>query len=105
MGNILCPICNTATALNAVRIEDDHAHMPDRSTEREMVFEKAVVHAIKEAEYPYKVNYGIFQCQACGESFVAKNHKYEDKDWVVAYPLPHKPSAEEIAEPIKSQFE
>lgn len=104
MGNILCPHCNTATSLNPVLIEDDNAFMPDRSSVGERVYEKAVVFAIKKAEYPYKVDYGIFQCQACGERFVAKKQEYVDEDWVVAYPLPHKLVAEEIPEPIKSQF-
>ena len=104
MENILCPHCNTATSLNPVLIEDDHAFMPDRSSEGEKVYEKAVVFAIKEAKYPYKVDYGIFQCQACGERFLAKKQEYEDRDWVAAYPLPHKPIAEEVPEPIKSQF-
>lgn len=105
MGNIVCPHCNTATSLNPVLIEDDHAFMPDRSSKGEKVYEKAVVFAIKEAKYPYKVSYGIFECQACDGRFVAKMQEYEDRDWVVAYPLPHKPIAEEIPEPINSQFE
>ena len=104
MSKILCPHCNVATSLNPVLIEDDKAFMPERSSEREKVYEKAVVFGIKEAEYPYEVDYGIFQCQACGERFVAKKRKYEDNDWVVAYPLQHKPVTEEIPEPIRSQF-
>ena len=103
MGNILCPDCNTATSLNPVMIQDDRAFMPDRSSERESIYEKAVVRGIKKAEYPYKVSYGIFECQACSERFVAKKEEYTD--WVVAYPLPHKPADKEIPEPIKSQFE
>jgi len=105
MEKIVCPHCDTATSLNPVFIEDEHAFMPDRSSERESVYEKAMVHAIKEAEYSYEISYGIFQCQACYKRFVAKKQEYKDKDWVVAYPLPHKPVAEEIPEPIKSQFE
>ncbi len=103
MGNILCPHCNVATSLNPVLIEDDRAFMPDRSSERERVYEKAVVLGIKEAKYPYEVSYGIFECQACSERFLAKKEKYTD--WIVAYPLPHKPVDEEVPEPIKSQFE
>lgn len=102
---IICPLCGITTSLNAVLIEDEHAFMPDRSGEREMVYEKAVVRAIKEAEYPHKVSYGIFQCQDCGRRFVAKYQEYEDRDWVVAYPIPHKVVAQEIPEPIKSEFE
>jgi hypothetical protein len=103
MGNILCPHCNTATSLNPVLIEDNRAFMPDRSSETERVYEKAVVFGIKEAKYPYNVSYGIFECQACGERFLARKEEYTD--WVVAYPLSRKPVDEEIPEPIKSQFE
>ena len=103
MGNILCSICNTATSLNPVLIEDDHAFMPDRSSEEQRVYEKAVVFGIKEAKYPYKVSYGIFECKSCDARFVAKKEEYTD--WVAVYPLPHKPVADEIPEPVKSQFE
>ena len=105
MAKIICPHCNTATSLNAVLIEDKHAYMPDRSSERESVYERAVINAIKVEEYPHKVNYGIFECQACAQRFVAKYHQYEDKDWVAVYPIPHKHASEDIPEPIKSHFE
>lgn len=105
MAKIICPHCDTATALRAVLIEDEHALMPDRSSNRESVYEKAVISAIKEAEYPYSVNLGIFQCQACNERFVAKYEQYEDTDWVVVYPIPRKVVADEVPEPIKSEFE
>lgn len=105
MGKIVCPHCNTATSLNPVLIEDEYAFMPDRSSEKESVYEKAVVRAIKLAEYSDEVSYGIFQCQACEERFVAKQQKCKDEDWVVAYPVLHKPVAEEIPEPIKGEFE
>lgn len=104
MNKVFCPICGIATSLNPVLIEDEHAFMPNRSSERERVYEKAMVSAIKIAEYPHEVSYGIFECQVCGGYFVAKYQKYEDPDWVAVYPLPHKPVAEEIPEPIKSQF-
>ncbi len=102
MNKILCPHCNVATSLNPVIIEDDKAFMPDRSTDNSKVYEKAKVYGIKWAAYSYEVSYGIFECQACSERFVAKKEEYTD--WVVAYPLPHKPVAEEIPEPIRSQF-
>jgi hypothetical protein len=105
MEKIICPVCGAATSLNPVLIKDNHAFMPDRSSDTESVYEKAVVRAIKEAEYPYKVSYGIYQCQACGERFVAKFEEYVDKDWVAVYPIPHKPVSEEMPQPIKSEFE
>lgn len=105
MAKIICPHCDTATALRAVLIEDEHALMPDRSSNKESVYEKAVISAIKEAEYPYRVNLGIFQCQACDERFVAKYEEYKDIDWVVVYPIPRKVVADEVPEPIKSEFE
>ncbi len=105
MDNIICPHCGTATALHPVYIEDAHAYMPDMSSEDEHVYKKAIVPAIKEAESSYKTQYGIYQCRACNERFVAKKTGYDDKEWIAVYPIPHKPIAEEIPEPINGEFE
>ncbi len=105
MPKIICPHCDTATALRPVLIEDEHALMPERSTEDRSIYEKAAVYAIKEAEYPYEVSYGIFECQACDGHFVAKYDKYKDESWVAVYPIPRKVVADEIPEPVKGEFE
>jgi len=46
--------------------------------------------------------YGIMVCQSCEEHFVAEK---EHDEWSAVYPIQHKPVAEEIPEPIHSEFE
>lgn len=104
MGKITCPHCNTATALGPVFIKDERAFMPNRSNDRERIYEKAVTLAVLDAEHPFDVSFGIFECEACNERFVAKKHKYDDIDWVVVYPLPHKFVNEAIPEKVRNQF-
>lgn len=105
MGKIVCPVCGTATSLSPVVIEDDKAFLPEESSDKQAIYGKARVFAIKDADYPCDISYGIFQCQACNERFVAKKHRYDDREWIAVYPIPHKPVPEEIPQPIKSEFE
>lgn len=105
MEKIVCPVCGTATSLRPVVIEDEKAFLPEESSDKRAIYGEARVLAVKDADYPYKISYGIYQCQACAERFVAKKHSYEDKEWVAVYPIPHKPVSEEIPEPIKSEYE
>lgn len=104
MASTCCPHCNTTISPSAVRIEDEHAFMPNESSETRKIYDKAVVPAVVEAKYPYEVSYAILECQECHERFVAKLGN-DDEDWVPVYPIPHKPVAEEIPEPVKSEFE
>jgi len=105
MSKILCPICGTATSLSPVIIEDKRAYLSDESSEERAVFGRARVSAITDDTSPHYVSHGVFTCQACGERFVAKKHNWEDREWIPVYPFPHKSVAEEIPEPIKSEFE
>ena len=101
----ICPLCGVATALYPVLITDNHALLSDSSSDRLKIFGKAVVLAITDDEYPHHTSHGVYECQSCGQRFVAKKHKYDDKDWIVVYPIPHKIISQEITEPIKSEFE
>ena len=104
MATITCPICCDATSLNPVLIESNHAFMPDKSSDRESVYEKAAVRAITDDDSPHYVGYGVFECQACGGRFLAKKHNWKDQKWVAVYPINHKPVSEEIPELVKSEF-
>jgi hypothetical protein len=88
-----------------VVIEDKKALLPDRSDSSSSVYAKARVFALTDNDPPHYVGYGVFECQACDERFVAKRHRYDDTYWVAVYPLPHKLVAEGIPEPVKSEFE
>jgi hypothetical protein len=105
MSRITCPVCGTATSLNPVTIESESAYLPEESSPNKAIYGKARVFAIKDAEYPYKVSYGIYQCQACSERFVAKLENYVDTEWVPVYPILYKPISEDVPPPIKSDFE
>lgn len=105
MEKIVCPVCGTATSLIPIVIEDEKALFVDMSSDRQSNFGKARVFAITETDSFCQISYGIYQCQACNERFVAKKHKYDDKEWVAVYPIPHRPVPDEILQPIKSEIE
>jgi hypothetical protein len=103
MSKLICPHCGDATA-----------PVPF-SFKAQIVFEdRALAHAVP--TYPYhegtaeaititeggQPTYGIIVCQGCARLFVAKK---EDSGWLAVYPIQHKPVAEEIPEPIRSEFE
>jgi len=91
--------------VNPLVIRDDRAFLPEESSERKAVYGKAVVYAITDDESSPYLSYGVFTCQECDERFVAKKHRYDDKEWVPVYPISHKSIAEEVPEPIKGEFE
>lgn len=101
----ICPLCGVATALYPVLITDKRAILPESSSDRQNVFGKAIVSAITDDEYPHFTSHGVYECQACGQRFVAKKHRYDDKDWIVVYPIPRKLISQEVPEPIKSEYE
>lgn len=103
MGRLICPYCGDATApipfhfmakvvlsnKNLAAFVDGYPYV-DGIT-------KAIT--IPEASQP---TYGIMVCQSCEKHFVAE----EGTDgWLAVYPLQHRPVANEIPEPIRSEFE
>ena len=102
--SVICPRCGTKTSMSPVNIVDESAYLPDRSSETNRVYAKAVVFAITASYSPHHTSYGIFECQDCDKRFVAKKH-ISDNEWVPVYPIPHKSIAEEVSEPIKGEFE
>lgn len=101
---VICPICGVATSMKPVSIQEQRALLPEESAPNREVYGKAVVYAVTDDEFPHYTSYGIFECQACEKRFVAKKD-ITDKEWIPTYPIPHRPTAEEIPEPIKSEFE
>lgn len=105
MTKLQCPICGVATSLSLVAIKDDKAFLPDKSSDTHRVYGEAILFAMTDDDSPHYVSYGVLRCQACGERYVAKKHKYDDREWIPVYPIPHKPISEEIPEPIKGELE
>ncbi len=104
--SIVCPHCSSATSLSSVLIEDEWAYIPERSSDKQPYHEKAVVRAVKFAEYPHTIDYGLYECQACHEHFLARRQDYVDGgQWVAVYPIPHAHLDEAVPQAIRNQIE
>jgi hypothetical protein len=71
------------------------------STDDRIIFGRVSIRAITGDEPGQRI-YAILECRACEEHFVAERRAGE---WIAVYPIAHRPVAEEISEPIKSEFE
>lgn len=96
-------MCNAATSLMAVRIEDKAALLVDSSSISRPVYGNAITAAI--TDFCGDSRYGIFVCQGCGGGFVAINRTTSDNHWTPVYPIAHKLIAKDIPDPIKGDFE
>ena len=104
MIKLICPHCGSFTAFSPAQVIGNGILLDessDRYTKRGTVQISAVT--------PYQhaeESYAILVCRACMNYFIAKIEKYASEDaWQAVYPIQHKPVAEEIPEPIRSEFE
>lgn len=102
MGKLICPLCGVYTSFSPLSLVGKGV-LRERSTSAMMVYETVALKAVTHHEAEQS-DYAILICQACENRFVAKKHQYRD-EWSAAYPIQHKPVAEEIPEPVKSEFE
>lgn len=102
MSKLICPNCGAATSFSPDQIIGEGILL-GRSTETDTEWGRVQISAITTHEYDEDA-YAILICQACNEYFVAKREAYGD-EWLAVYPIPHKPVAQEIPEPIRGQFE
>jgi hypothetical protein len=103
MGKLICPHCGDSTApipyyFKATVVLHNKALA---AFIEGYPYVEGLTEAITKPE-PYQPTYGIIVCQSCSELFVARK---EDSGWLAVYPIQHKPVAEEIPEPIRSEFE
>ena len=103
MGKLICPHCGDATApipflFEATVVLSDHRLAAFMQS---YPYVSGKAQAITNPE-PDQTTYGIIVCQSCKKHFVATK---EEDGWSAVYPIKHKPVAEEIPEPIKSEFE
>lgn len=132
MANLVCPVCGVPTSLSPVVLEGKGIVLADErlsysplagsvqmityegvelrsfSTKQSLVALKAVT----DEKYMTVegVCYAILICQTCGQWFVARKEEESvsplvTREWTAVYPIPRQPVAEEIPEPIKSEFE
>jgi len=103
MGKLVCPHCGDATAPIPYYFKGTVV----LSNKRLAAFVdgypyvEGLIEAITKSE-PRQPTYGIIVCQSCGELFVARQ---QNSGWLAVYPIQHKSVAEDMPEPIRSEFE
>jgi len=103
LGKLVCPLCGVYTAFSPLLLKGRGVFLADLDSSN-VYYRDVALRAMIDADYmtPRDTQYAILTCEACGGWFVAKKHRYEE--WLAVYPIPHKPVAEEIPEPIHSEF-
>ena len=108
MAELICPHCGVRTSFSPAPIIGKGI-LRETSSEDNTVRGEVQISAI----FPYSAGYGddayaIVFCEGCDGFFVAKKESRtsrEDSKWSAVYPIQHKVAADEIPEPIKSEFE
>jgi len=104
MSKLICPNCGAATSFSPAQIIGKGTLL-DASTEKYTQWGNVQISATIPYDYD-EDSYAILVCRACNEYFVAKRKKHaEENDWSPVYPIPHRTTAQEIPQPIKSEFE
>lgn len=106
MGKLICPHCGSFTAFSPARVSGRGIDL-EASSESRTVWGDVQISAVVPFKYGYdEESYAILVCRACMGYFVAKRERFAQEDnWSAVYPIQHKPVAEEIPEPIHSEFE
>ncbi len=105
-GKLVCPLCGVYTSFSPLLLKGKGV-LVDNSDENNVYYRDVALRAMIDDHYmpipSERTCYAILTCTACGGWFVAKKQQYEE-EWLAVYPIPHKPVAEEIPEPIDSEF-
>lgn len=106
MGKLICPHCGSFTAFSPAPVSGRGIDL-ESSDESSIVWGDVQISAVVPFKYEYDEEaYAILVCRACMGYFVAKRERFAQEDnWSAVYPIQHKPVAEEIPEPIHSDFE
>ena len=111
MSKMVCPLCGVFTTFSPVFV-CGKGIVTRQSTPSTVIWDIVKLCANTESEYmageelhgqPF--HYAIVECPNCKKWFVAQKKIYPRGDWSAVYPIPHTPVANEIPEPIKSEFE
>jgi len=106
MAKLVCPHCGACTSLSPVWFMGK-GRLLERGDADHPIYEDVALIALTDQEYMTvkgAVHYAVLECQSCNNWFVAAKEKYGG-EWSAVYPVPHMSVAEEIPEPIKSEFE
>lgn len=103
MGKLICPHCGDATAPTPL-VFKAKVLLTNRALATLLPhypYMDGTSEAVTYDDYGEPM-YGIMACQSCQKRFVAE---IVEGEWSAVYPTQHKPVAEEIPEPIHSEFE
>ena len=110
MNKLICPHCSVYTAFNPVRLRGRGIVLRS-SSDTHTDYEKVDLWAFTDDKEMSSDDlntqdymYAILMCQSCDKWYVARTRKYSN-EWSAVYPILHPYVADEIPEPIKSEFE
>ena len=100
MAGLMCPSCGRATSPEVERFDATVVlnYGDGKYSHRSGVAEAVVPPRTDQ------LSYAVIVCQACGERLVAAR-LYDYGEWKAVYPIAHRTVANEIPEPMKSEFE
>jgi len=105
-GKLVCPVCGVPTSLSPLELKGMGRLLEIGSSD--VHYREVMLKAMTDESYMGMTSedtcYAILTCAACDAWFVAKKQPRE-KEWLAVYPIPHKPVAQKIPEPIHSEFE
>lgn len=110
MSKLRCPHCSVSTAFSPVRLQGMGVLVNESSINKTVRATVTLWACTDEYEMgPESLSgqdflYAILECLSCHKWYVANKEKYVG-EWSAVYPIPHTPVADEIPEPIKSEFE
>jgi len=105
VARLICPHCGSFTSFSPAQVFGKGILLGYSSKEKTS-WGEVQISAVVPFKYEHdEESYAILVCRACMKDFVAKREKFASEDqWAAVYPIPHKPVAEEIPEPIHSEF-
>jgi len=106
-GKLVCPLCGVPTPLLPLELKG-MGMLLEIYRSSDVHYREVALKAVIDTHYmdmeSHDTCYAILTCAACSGWFVAGKQPYGE-EWLAVYPIPHKPVAEEIPEPIHSEFD
>lgn len=107
MSKLVCPLCGVYTSFSPLLLKG-RGILLESSDSSDVHYTNVALEAVTREQYinmsTEDTCYAILVCNACDSFFVAKKEAYGE-EWSAVYPIPHKPVAKEIPEPINGEFE
>ena len=101
MANLVCPHCGAYTAPNPNVFKATVTYTQPAGLGTTVRRHEGLAEAVS-FDRAGRRNYGVMVCLACDRFFVAK---LSGGEWLAVYPIQHKVAAEDIPEPVRSDFD